>query len=107
MTKFNVLVGLIRTYPVIQGWDSLTVDQKEMVNDQGWYESDFPVPKWETFWEADGSIFSNEMDLIHLGAFAFDGWTHQLSAAGETFVSRYVNDGGAIEVAKLIVEEIP
>lgn len=33
--KFNVLVGLIRTYPVIQGWDSLTIDQKQMVNDQG------------------------------------------------------------------------
>ena len=107
MTKFNVLVGLIRTYPVLQGWDSLTDEQKEMVNDQGWYEFDFPIPKWEGFWEADGLIFSNEMDLIYLGAFAFDGWTHQSSARGENFVSRYINDGANIEVAKLIVEEIP
>ena len=106
MTKFNVLVGLIRTYPVIQGWDSLTIDQKQMVNDQGWYEDDFPVPKWEGFWEADGLIFSNEMDLIPIGSFTFDGWTHQFSIGSEKFVSRFVNDGATIEVAKIIVEEI-
>lgn len=50
-------------------------------------------------------IFSNEMDLIPIGAFAFDGWTHQLSVRGEDFVARFVNDGWAIEVAKIIVEE--
>lgn len=101
-TQFNVLVGLIRTYPVIEGWDNLTLAQKEMVNEQGWYCDDFPIPKWEKFWVVDNTIFSETMDLVPLGAFIFDGWQLQFSFGTESFVCRFVGD--TIEVAKIIVE---
>lgn len=107
-TQFNVLVGLIRTYHVLEGWDNLTLAQKEMVNEQGWYCDDFPIPKWEKFWDIDGVIFSTEMDLIDLGVFAFDGWHYQYSVGGEDFVCRFVGfDRDIIEVAKVIVEVKP
>lgn len=105
MKKFNVLVGLIRTYSVIEGWNNLSEPQREAVHDQDWGEDDFPLPKWEKFWEIEGSIFSEEMNLIRLGKFAFDGWEYQYHCSGEDFVCRFVGfDRDTIEVAKIIVE---
>lgn len=106
-TQFKVSVGLIKTYPIIEGWDNLTQTQVEAVFDQGWYEEDFPCPKWEKFWDIDGVIFSTEMDLIGLGLFAFDGWQYQYSVGGEDFVCRFVGlNRETIEVAKFIVEVV-
>lgn len=107
-TQFNVLVGLIRTYHVLEGWDNLTLAQKEMVNEQGWDCDDFPIPKWEKFWEADNTIFSEAMDLTDLGIFAFNGWHYQYTTNGEDFVCRFVGGNrDIIEVAKIIVEVLP
>lgn len=106
-TQFKVSVGLIKTYPVIEGFKSLSPIQQEAVFDQGWQEDDFPYPKWEKFWEIDGVVFSTEMDLIGLGLFAFDGWQYQYSVGGEDFVCRFVGfDRETIEVAKFIVEVV-
>lgn len=106
-TQFKVSVGLIKTYPIIEGWDNLTQMQVEAVFDQGWHEEDFPCPKWEKFWDIDGVIFSTEMDLIGLGLFAFDGWQFQYAVGVENFVCRFIgNDRDTIEVAKFIVEVV-
>lgn len=104
-TQFKVSVGLIKTYPVIEGFASLTEAQVEAVHEQGWCEDDFPVPKWEPFWDIDGVIFSEAMDLTDLGVFAFDGWHYQYSVGGEDFVCRFVGlNRDSIEVAKFVVE---
>ena len=106
-TQFKVSVGLIKTYPVIEGYSNLTQEQQEAVYEQGWYEGDFPCPKWEKFWDIDGVIFSTEMDLIDLGNFAFGGWQYQYSVGGEDFVCRFIGDErDTIEVAKFIVEVV-
>lgn len=106
-TQFKVSVGLIKTYPVIEGFKSLSPIQQEVVYEQGWHEDDFPCPKWEKFWDIDGVIFSTEMDLIDLGNFAFDGWQYQYTASGEDFVCRFIGfDRETIEVAKFIVEVV-
>ena len=104
-TNLKVSVGLIKTYPSILGYNNLTDEQKEMVFEQGWYESDFPNPRQERFWEIDGTIFSEEMDLIPLGAFRFDGWQYQYHCRDEIFLARFSRDLNTIEVAKVLVEE--
>lgn len=102
-TNLKVSMGLIKTYPTIWGYNSLTNEQKQMVEDQGWYESDFPNPRQERFWEIDGEIFSEEMDLIPLGAFRFDGWQYQHHCRDESFLARFSRDLNTIEVAKVLV----
>ena len=102
-TNLKALVGLIKTYPVILGYNALTQEQKELIHEQGWYESDFPNPRQERFWEIDGEIFSNEMDLIPLGAFRFEGWQYQYHCRDESFLARFSKDLNTIEVAKLVV----
>lgn len=103
--NIKVSMGLIKTYPTIWGYNSLTDEQKQMVEDQGWYESDFPNPRQERFWEIDGEIFSEEMDLIPLGVFRFNGWTYQCHCRDESFLARFSRDLNTIEVAKLLVEK--
>ena len=104
--QLKILVGIINKYPVTGGWANLTPEQQEQINDQGWYEDDFPVPKWEAFWQVGELMFSTEMDLMSLGIFAFDGWTHQYIVADEYFLTRFVDDGYALEAAKFIVEDV-
>lgn len=104
--QLKILVGVINKYPVTDGWDNLTPAQQEQVNEQGWFEDDFPVPKWESFWQVGELMFSTEMDLVSLGIFTFDGWTHQYIVGTEHFLARFVDDGYAIEVAKFIVEDV-
>lgn len=103
--NIKVSMGLIKTYSTFWGYNSLTNEQKQMVEDQGWYESDFPNPRQERFWEIDGEIFSNEMDLIPLGVFRFNGWTHQYHCRDASFLARFSRDLNTIEVAKLLVEK--
>lgn len=106
-TNFKITVGLINKHPITVGWGNLTSAQQEQINDQGWYEDDFPVPKWESFWQVGELMFSTEMDLMPLGIFAFDGWTHQYTANGKDFVCRFVGlNRETIEVAKFIVEDV-
>lgn len=104
--QLKILVGIINKYPITVSWANLTPEQQEQINDQGWYEDDFPVPKWEKFWQVGELMFSTEMDLMSLGIFAFDGWTHQYLVADEYFLTRFVDDGYALEVAKFIVEDV-
>lgn len=104
--QLKILVGTINKHPIIVGWGNLTPEQQEQINDQGWYEDDFHVPKWEAFWQVGALIYSTEMDLMSLGIFAFDGWTHQYIVADEYFLTRFVDDGYALEVAKFIVEDV-
>lgn len=102
--NIKVSVGLIKTYPVILGYNALTFEQQtHLAEEQGWYESDFPNPRQERFWVIDGDIFSEEMDLIPLGAFRFDGWAYQYSCRDESFLARFSHDLNTIEVAKLLV----
>lgn len=103
--NIKVSVGLIKTYPVVLGYNNLTFEQKETVHNQGWYESDFPNPRQERFWEIDGDTFSEEMDLIPLGVFRFNGWTYQYCCRDENFLVRFSRDLNTIEVAKLLVEK--
>jgi hypothetical protein len=102
-TNLKVSVDLVKTYPVILGYNALTQEQKELVHDQGWYESDFPNPRQERFWEVDGVVFSEEMDLIRLGALAFGGWQYQYYCQDESFLARFSKDLNTIEVAKVTV----
>ena len=107
-TTLKVSVGLIKTYPTILGYNNLTSEQKTyLAEEQGWYESDFPNPRQELFWLMTGGtlIFSNEMDLIPLGAFRFDGWQYQYHCRDESFLARFSRDLKTIEVAKVLVEE--
>ena len=106
-TNFKITVGLINKYPVIEGFNNLTEEQREAVQDQSWYEDDFSIAKWEKFWNIDDVIFSVEMDLNDLGNFAFDGWQFQYSVGGEDFVCRFTGDEREfIEVAKFVVEVV-
>ena len=102
--NMKVSVGLIKTYPVILGYNNLTFEQQtHLAENQSWYESDFPNPRQERFWEIDGEIFSEEMDLIHLGVFRFNGWTYQYHCRDESFLARFSRDLNTIEVAKVLV----
>ena len=104
--NIKVSMGLIKTYPVILGYNNLTFEQQtQLAESQGWYESDFPNPRQERFWEIDGEIFSDEMDLIFLGVFRFNGWTHQYHCRDESFLARFSRDLNTIEVAKVLVEK--
>ena len=103
-TNLKVSVGLIKTYPTILGYNSLTFEQQtHLAENQGWYESDFPNPRQEHFWVIDEDIYSEEMDLIRLGAFSFDGWAYQYYCRDESFLARFSRDLKTIEVAKLMV----
>lgn len=104
--NIKLSVGSIKTYPTTWGYNSLTEEQKQMVEDQGWYESDFPNPRQERFWEINGEIFSEEMDLIRLGAFRFDGWQYQCHCRDESFLARFSRDLNTVEVAKILVEKV-
>lgn len=104
-TNLKVSVGLIKTYPTILGYNNLTFEQQtQLAENQGWYESDFPNPRQERFWEIDGEIFSEEIDLTRLGAFRLDGWQYQCHCRDESFLARFSRDLNTIEVAKVLVE---
>lgn len=83
--------------PIVEGYSNLSEAQKEKVNDQGWWEDDFPIAKWEIFFEFNGSIFSEEMDLIPVTAFNVlrDTYQYYFSAgADKWFALNWVRSEG-------------
>lgn len=104
MRTLKVLLGSIKTYPVIEGYDNLSRSQKDQVSSACWDEDDF-LP-YEKFWEVEGKLFSVEMDLHYLNVFRFNGWVYQYHFNGEDFVCRFSQNRKHIEIAKITVEAL-
>jgi hypothetical protein len=62
-------IGEPMVLPIIEGYHNLSDAQKESVFEQGYSSEDFPIAKWEIFFELNGLMFSDTMDLQPVGSF--------------------------------------
>lgn len=89
------------TVPVTVGFQNLTQIQKDMVEDQGWYEEDFISPSTEPFWEVDEFIFfeSSELHAVQRLSLVWDtNWEYTYELGIQAYVLRFERNSAGVPI---------
>ncbi len=99
------LIGTPIVVPVTVGFNNLNEQQLESLEEQCWYEDDFPSPADEPFFDFKEAVWSTEMDLHPVDKFSIlfnSGFEYQFSTFDKMYALTFERKGYGIPVSVTI-----